>query len=492
MRPPAFPVKSTAMIVATLCLLGSRAAGGAIQVVNMIPRSMSGETERDSEPNVAVNPANPLLIAASAFTPDPLKSGSGPIFVSQDGGATWSLNVVLPGGDVTKDVTLRFADTSNILYAGILRKDGHMNLLRKTNFLAPGLMTVLLDRPDEDQPYTQAATFKRGNGARKDRAYFGFNSLKHSVNGTAKIEQSLDIASAQPPAGLVTRLIETRPTCNANGSSIRPAIHPDGRIYAAFFGWRECRGGSFDTVSDVVVVRDDDWGSGAYQDLKEGLVPGVRVATSVAIFPLNAPRSRLGAQRAGSHISIAADPRRHSKTVYLAWADGVTPAAYTLHLRRSDDGGSTWTKNDLRTIVQALNPALAVNSRGRVGFLYQKLVGNPPNQRWETHFERSDDGSRPTDVVLASVLDIEDRSHNPIGDYNHLMSVGEDFYGAFSGSNTPDRANFPSGIVYLRNADWTGHKLRDLDNNEVPVSIDPFFFRVTGTAPAPLQSGDPP
>lgn len=43
-----------------------------IKVVNIIPRSLSGETNQDSEPNIAVNPANPLQIAASAFTPSPM------------------------------------------------------------------------------------------------------------------------------------------------------------------------------------------------------------------------------------------------------------------------------------------------------------------------------------------------------------------------------------------------------------------------------------
>jgi len=44
-------------------------------VINMIPKSLSGEQNQDSEPNLAVNPANPLQASATAFTPDPL---SGP------------------------------------------------------------------------------------------------------------------------------------------------------------------------------------------------------------------------------------------------------------------------------------------------------------------------------------------------------------------------------------------------------------------------------
>ena len=57
-----------------------------LRVVNMIPQSLSGETNQDSEPNLAVNPANARFMAASAFTPNPTGSGNAPIYVSTDGG----------------------------------------------------------------------------------------------------------------------------------------------------------------------------------------------------------------------------------------------------------------------------------------------------------------------------------------------------------------------------------------------------------------------
>ena len=52
-----------------------------IRVVNMIPNNSSGETNQDSEPNLAVNPANAQEIAGTAFTPSPnLGSPNSPIF----------------------------------------------------------------------------------------------------------------------------------------------------------------------------------------------------------------------------------------------------------------------------------------------------------------------------------------------------------------------------------------------------------------------------
>jgi hypothetical protein len=43
-----------------------------------------------------------------------------------------------------------------------------------------------------------------------------------------------------------------------------------------------------------------------------------------------------------------------------------------------------------------------------------------------------------------------------------------------------DKANFPQDVTYQRNADFTKHILLDVDRvTSVPVSIDPFFFKVT-------------
>ena len=68
-----------------------------------------------------------------------------------------------------------------------------------------------------------------------------------------------------------------------------------------------------------------------------------------------------------------------------------------------------------------------------------------------------------------------------LGDYEHLMTVGKDFYGVFSANNTPKKTNFPSDVVYQRNANWNSNTLLDVDNvTPVAISIDPFFFKVTG------------
>ena len=455
----------------------------AITVRNIIPNFMSGETDRDSEPDITVNPVNPLEIAASSFGPFAGPSPS-PIFISTDGGNTWSQNFLLPGGSKTGDTSMRFGGNTSRLYIGILRSDnGHMNILRTADFTSPAPMDILIDRANEDQPFVQAATAMGGPGANQDRLFVGHNDFNASPK-TASVDLSQNVATAAPPAGISSARLEVRGTSGQDGPSIRPAIHLDGTIYSAFFGWRTF--GS-PNVSDVVVVRDNNWASSAtpFRDLLDsgdGLA-GQIVVAGVQIAPLS---TTLGTQRIGSQLSIAVDPR-DSQTVYLAWCDGATAATYTIHVRRSTDGGQTWT-GDLRTITTATNCAIAINSHGKVGLLYQQL-GNPgTGNRWRTHFEMSSDGfaTAPTDLTLADVPDQNGTygGNNPIGDYANVVAMGKDFYGIFSANNTPDNANFPNGVNYQRNADFVAKQLLNTDGvTPVGVSIDPFFFHWNEVAP---------
>lgn len=61
----------------------------------------------------------------------------------------------------------------------------------------------------------------------------------------------------------------------------------------------------------------------------------------------------------------------------------------------------------------------------------------------------------------------------------HLVAHGPEFFGVFSASNYPDKANFPRGVHYQRYVDWTTHVLYANAARTIPVapSIDPFFFR---------------
>jgi hypothetical protein len=459
-----------------------QAAAPNVLIVNMIPKSLSSETNQDSEPTLAVNPANPLQIAASAFTPDPGGGDLAPIYVSTDGGNTWVLNSIVPSdssqGSMTADITVAFSTSSNTLYAGIIRlpivnNSTRLNILSTKNFLSSTKMKVLVDRMGVDQPYVGAATATSGAESGKDQVFVGNNYLQASNGQTATIELSSNGTKFSP----VT--IESRSTSGQDGPPVRPAIHSDGTVYAVFHAWRTFDNTSGNGTADIVVVRDDNWGNGnppfgALQDTDN--LSGKRVVQNSA-FNFS---DFLGQERTGGAVSIAVDPT-NSSVVYVCWCDNQN-GVYTTHLRSSSDRGVTWSPNDLLVVQSATNPALAVNSQGTIGFLYQQLVGTGAAQQFVTHFQQSADGQNWTDLVLANTpANTPTKTFDPyLGDYCHLLSLGSDFYGIFSANNEPNPTNFPNGVTYQRNHDFNKIQLLDTDGvTPVDPSIDPFFFKVS-------------
>jgi hypothetical protein len=434
-----------------------------LRVVNVVPASLSNETNGDTEPSIAVDAANPQRIAIIAFTPDPASSGSAPIFLSTDGGVNWTTMVCLPGGNTTFDSSIRFAGHEGTFYAAILRADSvNLSILRSA-FPPAGLMTELINRSGPDQPWV-VASWASVSGT-PERVYVTSND-----NGQAAVQFSQDAATAPAPAGFGAPLnLQLR--AGSSRPSVRGAIHRAGRVYITFI--RATAGGS-----DVVVMRDDAWGSNGFGDLVDAgdAVAGVRVVSGVTVPPVG---TMLGTQRVSSRIAIAVDPGNRRR-VYLAWCDGAVTALspFTLHLRRSDDGGATWTA-DLRTILNVTNPCLAVNVQGVVALMYQQFVTSASGNRWNTVLERSTD--RFATVATSSVLantppGVGFGAAGDLGDFCNMISIGKDFYGTFCAVNAPLNANFPSGVTFLRNADFTTGNLRNVANNaNVATSVDPFF-----------------
>jgi hypothetical protein len=507
-------MKSNLLLASALFLLVTAPAASAqtVKVVDLIPQKNSNEANDDREPNIAVNPANPLQIAASAFTPD--SSGATnlvPIFLSQDGGQTWTESSIIPVNannncPGTCDITMRFAGASSILYVGWLDGDLSVfpptiefNLGRASSF-PPASITVLENIPEStsfrDQPYVQATTVMGdpAGGTGNDRVYVGSNDSSKNPKG-ATLDQSLDVATAAPPAGLSADLLEVRTTCGFDGPPIRPAMHPDGTVYALISSWTTC---SFTaTVADTVLTRDDSWGRNGYSallDSGDGKA-GVKVAPGISIpFNKTSGYADLGSERIGSMLSIALDPR-NSQIVYVAWGTGTSGTNYSLNVARSGSGGASGSWTTVFTVNNATNPALAVNIRGVVGVLYQQLVTpgtcngkGTATACWETHLQTSSNfGNNWSDLTLGNLPDLAAGGGQPtIGDYDHLLTVGKDFYGIFSGYNayaTSTTTNFPQGVSFQRFTDNAGNYFADSAHTmAIGNSIDPFFFQVSEEA----------
>src|ERR1700741_2780389 len=239
------------------------ASGGSaplqVKVVNLIPASLSGETNQDSEPFRAIQPANPQVMVASAFTPNPISAtGNAPVYVSQDGGNTWVLNAIAPVQRMTCDITHAMAAGENHprgdLHAGTLACTSTITLgeSETIDVSSSTSMNVQSTRSNVDQPFVRALAISNS-----DHIYVGVNDFNQPRGHTATVDVSVDGGATYKSSS-----IEARNTAGQDGPSVRPAVASDNTVYAAFFGWRKFNGTT--ATSDVVVVRDDAGGTGPH------------------------------------------------------------------------------------------------------------------------------------------------------------------------------------------------------------------------------------
>jgi hypothetical protein len=480
-------LKCVFLRISVLTLISVMNPGGAasqvkspqrILVVDIIPKSLSNETNQDSEPFLGVNPVTPSTMIISALTPNPISSSQGaPVFISEDNGQSWFMRTIVPIPTMTADITQSIS-SRGALYAGALtlttlpggdqRSDLEQLFLQDAN--QNQYMAVQSTHENVDQPFTLVSADKQD-----DRVLMGENDLGVPDDKTATIEVSQDGG-----AHYKTTVIEHRKTSGQNGPSVRIATAPDGTIYAIYFGWRQ-----FNQISkvegwatsDIVIVRDDHSGKTEkpFEDLTgPDNLPGQLIATGRRIHWANS--AALGEERIGSTLTIAVDPHNSSR-VYVSWADNSSPdGAYTVHLARSDNRGKNWIQT-WNPISNATCAALAISSTGVVGFEYQQLA----NKRWYTHLVQSADDFKttPQDTVLADVSsNLPNQGWPYLGDYNYLLAIGSEFRGVFSANNEPVKSNFSNGVIYLRNVDWKKGQLLGTRQEAVSASIDPFYFSV--------------
>src|SRR6266700_3736211 len=158
--------------VAAVCVT---ACGPSVLVVNMMPQMESWEYNMDGEPSIAVDPNSPLRIAATAFTPDPMATSNAPIYRSLDGGQTWFLEAIVPGGNSiigTHDINVAFSRTTGKLYIADIRGDSPTTLT--------GLVAIL-DVLREDDPLLKAPTTLVGGRQNTDQPFLGVGGTQGDI-----------------------------------------------------------------------------------------------------------------------------------------------------------------------------------------------------------------------------------------------------------------------------------------------------------------------
>ncbi len=218
-------------------------------LIDVIPKAQSGETDQNSEPNIAVNPSNPGQAFIGAFA----DSGINPYFSTQNGGTFWINFQSLVHGDESLAAT-----QSGNLYAAAL-ENGPPNSFTVFKSSAPNNPPNLVpistfqgtDTPD--QPWVEADTV-----GGQDHIYATFNDLSAFPTGnTASIYYSTDGGST-----FQDLVIERNGSAvvGQDGPDVRSAVSGN-TVYAAFSRWTVDEGGA-NFLADEVVVKDTNGGIG--------------------------------------------------------------------------------------------------------------------------------------------------------------------------------------------------------------------------------------
>jgi hypothetical protein len=422
-------------LLLTARVLAPCAAGQSVSITDVV--ASSSETDQNSEPSLAVNPADTQQILTTAFS-----DATSPVYFTGNGGTSWTDIEDIDSSDSTMD----WANGGNAYFCNVNGSGDSLQIWRWnaaiTQFALIPDAELTLGGDGPDQPRLAA-----NHVGSQDHVYIGFNDLSQPAK-TASVYYSLDSGTTW-----TDQVVENvTPGAGQDGYSIRPAV-TGSTVYLCFERWNKfLSNGNF--TGDLVIVKDGSNGADGFGDLG---VNGTIIASNVQF-----PQENLGEERTGSDLGMAVSPADPS-TIYVAYDVEVGGLAVA-RIMMSGDGGSTWAQI-YQTSIQSALPDLAVTANGAVGLLYTGYE----NGNIETHFVQSDDNfATHRDEILSRFKNGTPKiQYQPyIGDFEIVKAVGDNFYGTFSASN--DTSLYPLPVTFVRDASELG--------KSVAYSIDPFYF----------------
>jgi hypothetical protein len=254
-----------------------------------------------------------------------------------------------------------------------------------------------------------------------------------------------------------------------------PTVGPDGTVYV---GWEE----GFAQLVSVSRDGGDSWGrpvpAGAVADIHDP-IPGANFRTN-------------------SFLSIAADPRPGSTTVWAAWVNRTADGGRVV-VTSSPDRGRTWSApTTVSTAAEgyAFFQGIDVAPNGRIDLAYQALTaknpatygtGNAAIDAWYTGKQPGGSWSSPTKISSASSDPAASAQNNLVrqffGDYNTLVSADDTAW--FITTDTRNGMGCPAVDAYQRAVQGTSAVRGDMaDRIATRLGRDPYAADPL-TKPAP-------
>ena len=435
-------------IISALLALLFASVAPAQTLVDIATNATDPSNLADSEPSIAVNPTNPQQIAVVTFSEGWTFGGTrGPMWVSNDGGTTWSKNFVLTapaagsGGPGDQKLSYSAAGTLYVAELGLGVAVPRCFIYRPSgpNWI-PGAAY------GDDQPMMESS---------------GGTRLSPWLNFGVSPEQST--SERTPDDGVTVAQVGIGSTAFPNRTT-RIAVDPTGAVYV-IYKTRQGVSGQFETAT-FRVVRSTDAGV-TWNTPGVAVHPGT-VQTWFTNFWGNAKNGGKIGRARSSDGWIAVNPT--TGAIWVVYCNRDASTFGQIYAATSTDGGNTWS-SPVRVTDGTHNsayPEVAVAANGTVGVMYIDYDDSGAQTVYTHRLARSFNNGAMWNRTSLQSLTTQALSNGVSGflwgDYEGLTAVGNTFLGVFTGQSI----------------------------GRAVVQFDPIFYRVSAVPPVAIQVPAPP
>lgn len=381
----------------------------------------------DTEPSIAVDPTNPNRIAIVTFAENWGAGANAPVWVSTDGGTTWTKNFIIgtpaSGAGGSNDQKIVFDSQGRLL---VVELDFLLNnfIYRQTG--APGTNLTPGTAYGNDQPHIDVD--KTAASPCFNRVYSPWLNT-NIATWRSNVERSADFGATVTAVPAGSTAFHNRTT--------RVAVAPNGRAYIIY----KTREGAVDANFENAhfrVERSDD--CGVTWNALGATGVAVHSGTAVTWFS-NAwgnPAKGKTARARSSDAWIAVDP--NSGDIYAAYCHRDASGFGQIFVARSTDMGATWSSTRVTNGTRhSAYPEIAVAGNGAIGLLYIDYDDSGASTIFRHRLARSFNlGSTWSHSNLQSMDPgpIANASSGFLwGDYEGITAHGNKFYGVFTGQS---------------------------------------------------------
>lgn len=423
-----FTKRTFVVAVAALILVSAPAGWAQATLVDVATDETDPRNLGDTEPSIAVNPANPLEIAIVTFSERWTPTSMAPVWKSSDGGFTWRKVFQIPqpaqGVGGPGDQKIAFDGAGNLFVAEL---GGSKDFVFRQTGAADDPLTPGAAYGN-DQPHLEVD---------KLASSFCFNQVYSPwLNFGMSPERST--VSFSPTGGVDMNDVGVGDNGTFPNRTTRIALGPDGTAYVVYKTREGSVGGGFENAH-FRVGRSDDCGL-TWTGLGAGgvSVHGPDPVQTIFTNSFGNPSKGKVARARSSDAWIAANPVDGS--VYAAYVSRDDSGFGQIYVASSADQGVTWNSQIVTDGTHhSAYPEIAVADNSTVGVLYIDYDDSGDRTIFRHHLALSyDNGVTWTDEIL------QEMDPGPLvgasngflwGDYEGLTAVGGNFYGVFTGKS---------------------------------------------------------